>query len=652
MVTRPGFHPTTNFSKYPSELSTCIRAIARDFYVTRSFDEETVGNSKYWGLLARPALDFSVHLNTDRELLCVFSKYETFEIRTLEAFDLFYSQLEQKRIDKSIRFLISGDPRTEVIIQKYLQQNPEYPIIVPIYVPNVRENGTELLDAVRRNYLTRDLFGYQNPLREETFFFGRQEQVNTVLDLAKSGQSSSLFGLRKSGKTSSIYAIMRKAKAFDCMPVFLDCQSPAVHARRYNELLSLLIAEVRRAVGKNKSMSDIVGNEVEVAEEFRAQLKTVLSQSKSNFLLIFDEIENISPGTAASPHWEHERDCLLFWQNLRSFIQKDSNGKLAVCIVGTSPRLLEEPQLAEAPNPVYLFSQKRFITALSYQETKDMIDRLGFFMGLDFDPTQVARLQSLYGGHPFFTRQVCSLVHKRIEGPRPQKVSDRKLDDAIEGFGSQLDSYLDDILSNLEKFYSDEFDLLKSVATGDLKEINEFGIEAPELIDHLIGYDLIERRGDDFDIRYETVKTALKRRFQSRDTEYFWTQCMLRRNKLETGIRNQLFHFSKGFASEHWGDLLETSLTKIRFNGLSSREPRVLFSQKSSPLYWTDLIGLLTSERVFPYLAERRQSLIDAMRKVNFEGRKDTHAKAMTQTEYQELEAQFRILEDEFADPE
>jgi AAA+ ATPase superfamily predicted ATPase len=652
MSTRPGFHITTDFSEYPEGVRSCIRAIGRNFYVTRSFKKEVVGNSEYWGQLARPSSEFSIHLNTDRELLCVFSSYSTFEIRTLEAFDLFYSQLEQKRIDQSIRFLLSGDPRTEAIIHQYLQQNPEYPIIVPVHIPQVRESGGELLEAVRRNYLTRDLFGYQNPLREETFFFGRQEQVNSVLDLAKSGQSSSMFGLRKSGKTFSIYAIMRKAKAFDCTPVLIDCQSPSVHARRYNELLSLVVSEVRKSIGQNRIMPKIEGSEVEVAEKFREQIKTAISQSKNNILIIFDEIENISPRTASSPHWENERDCLLFWQNLRSFIQKDSNGKMAICIVGTSPSLLEEQKIANAPNPIYLFAPKRYISALSYDETKELIDRLGFFMGLDFDATHIARLQNLYGGHPFFTRQVCSILHRNMGHNRPIKVSNRKIDEAIEQFGGQLVTYLDDILSSLEKFYPAEFEMLRSVATGDTQEVSEYGRDAPDLIYHLIGYDLVERRGDDFDIRYESVKTALLRKFQPRGTEYYWTQSMLRRNRLEVGIRNQLFHFSKGLTSDQWRDLIKAALTKSRYDALQSIEPRVLFSQKTSPLYWTDLMGLLKSDVTFPYLDDRRDRLVSAMSKVNFDGRGDSHAKKMNQGEFENLGDAFLLLEDEFGDPE
>jgi len=269
LVTRPGFNNSTTFSEYPDSFSRAIRAIGKNFYVTRSFQKETIGNSEYWGLLARPADEFSVHLNADRELAFVFSQYKNFEIRTLEAFDLFYNVLEQKRVDRSIRFLISADPRIEQITQHYLSQHPEYPIIVPIYLESMDESGDYILKSIRKNYLLRDLFGYQNPLREETFFFGRQEQVNAVLDLAKSGQSSSIFGLRKSGKTSSIYAIMRRAKAFEISPILIDCQSPTVHARRYNDLLLHMINLIRSSIGQGKSLQNLEGTEAQIAESFR-----------------------------------------------------------------------------------------------------------------------------------------------------------------------------------------------------------------------------------------------------------------------------------------------------------------------------------------------------------------------------------------------
>lgn len=250
MPTHAGFHPDFDIASYPYEVRQAIRVVGENFYVTRSFKSIQIGNSAYWAVLVRPTDEFSVYVNTDREILILFSNYKTFEIRTLEAYDEFYNLLESKRADKSVRFLISGDDRIESIIRHYLDQHPEYPVIIPLTFAGISRGSNSLLGAVRRNYLLRDLFGYQNPLREENFFFGRQSIVNSVIDMAKSGQNSSLFGLRKSGKTSVIYAVQRKARGVSCNVVVVDCQNPAVHGRRYDELLTFIISEIRRVLGQ------------------------------------------------------------------------------------------------------------------------------------------------------------------------------------------------------------------------------------------------------------------------------------------------------------------------------------------------------------------------------------------------------------------
>lgn len=652
MPTRPGIHASTNFEQYPNGFSQAIRAISKKFYITRSFDRIGVGNSEYWGMLARPSEDFSIHLNADRELLFIFSQYETFEIRTLESFDRFFDQLEQKRIDRSIRFLISNDPKIEGIIQHYLSQNPEYPIIVPIFLGDIVDSNDQILKNIRRNYLLRDLFSYQNPLREETFFFGRQEQVNTVLDLAKSGQSSSIFGLRKSGKTSVIYAIMRRCKSFGCIPVLVDCQSPSVHAKRYGGLLNQLVEDARTAIGHNKKIPNFSGSDAEISEQFGNQMKTTLSQSKSKFLFIFDEIENISPKTAASTHWSIDKDSILFWQNIRSFIQKDAQGNMAICLVGTSPLLLEEQFILGIANPMYLFSQKRFLPAFSLDETKAMIDRLGFFMGLEFDPIQIAQLQKTYGGHPFFIRQVCSIVHKNASNDRPVRVSDQKLSESIDEFGGQLESYLSGILDNLKEFYPDEFDLLGSVISGNRDEISEIGEEAPDLIDHLIGYGIVEKRGGDFDIRFDAIRTAVERIFRKKiGRDSIWTEIMIRRNHIETEIRSELFHFSKGQNPDTWRNILKDALTTKRYEQLRSIEPRYLFSISESPLYWTDLISLLKSKKIFPHIEQQRRTIISSMEIVNTHGRSDSHAKLPNFDNLERVRKAFDTLEAEFSPP-
>lgn len=479
MPTYPGFHPEFELAFYPTSVRPALRRIGLHFYITRSFRPVSIGNSQYYAALIRPTDEFSIYINTDREILVVFATYETFEIRTLEAYEAFYDLVESARIDKSLRFLISNDSRIEPIIKHYLDQHPEYPIIIPATFQQLEgRSDNSLLEAVRRNYLLRDLFGYQNPLREETFFFGRHHVVNSVLDMAKSGQNSSLFGLRKSGKTSAIYAIQRKARGLSFNVAVIDCQSPAVHARTYDSLLSYVIGEVRRVAGLKKSTAVLGATLPEVAEAFTMHMNAALGSTKNGILLIFDEIENISPGTAASSHWREGLQVVYFWQIIRSYLQSDSRGRLSLCIVGTSPHILEASKINDVANPVYLYASKQFIPSLTFEETREMVERLGYFMGLEFPIETIADLQKEFGGHPFFTRQVCSKIHQLASASRPVRVSMKALERAKVEFSGQLESYLRDIILQLKDAYPEEFKILTAIVAGDKEEVTEIGNEA------------------------------------------------------------------------------------------------------------------------------------------------------------------------------
>ena len=650
MPVYPGFHQDFELFLYPDTIRPAIRKIAANFYITRGFKRIQIGNSSYWAILARPTDEFSIYVNTDREILILFSEYETFEFRTLDAYEEFYDLLESRRIDQSLRFLISGDSRIEAMIRHYLDQHPEYPIIIPATFRHLEREGNSLLAAVRRNYLLRDLFGYQNPLREETFFFGRQLVVNSVLDMARSGQNSSLFGLRKSGKTSLIYAVQRKAKGFLCNVAVIDCQNPAVHARRYDSLLAYVIGEVRRSFGQKKALPLLGDALATISENFSLYMSSALSAAKNTVLLIFDEIENISPKTAASPHWREGHDTLYFWQILRSYIQSESRGRLSVCIVGTSPHILEVARIIDVANPIYLYAQKRFIPNFTFDETREMVERLGYFMGLEFPAEVITDLQREFGGHPFFTRQVCSKVHQLASADRPLKVSRAALQRAKTEFYGQLESYLRDIVQHLEEGYPEEFKILSAVVQGDKSELTEYGREAPDLIDHLIGYGLVERVGEDFDIRFDAIKIVLQRLIGPDAVQDRWKEISGRRNALETEIRIALYHWCKGVPTTEWNRILSSALTNKRREALSTTEPGVLFSSKQSPLFLTDLLMLLKDFVVLPFLGERRTTIISFLDVIN-KLRKDAHALEPSNEDMVSVRSAFDYLEAEFCIP-
>jgi hypothetical protein len=241
-------------------------------------------------------------------------------------------------------------------------------------------------------------------------------------------------------------------------------------------------------------------------------------------------------------------------------------------------------------------------------------------------------------------------VHQAASVNRPIAVSDILLDKAIEQFSGQLDGYLEDILGSLSRTYPGEFELLRAIINGRTEEINEYGREAPELIDHLIGYGIIEDRGGDLDVRFEGIRKALERTLSDRTVGAMWAEVSRRRNALEADIRREIFSWSRGILPEIWYDVLSKGLTRKRFEALDTTEPRRLFSKTSSPLYFTDLIALLRDERVLPHIRNQRSSILTAMNTVN-EYRKDGHANELLAEEFDRVCEALDELEAEFGAP-
>jgi hypothetical protein len=218
-------------------------------------------------------------------------------------------------------------------------------------------------------------------------------------------------------------------------------------------------------------------------------------------------------------------------------------------MVGTSPRILEVSKINDIANPIYLFAQKQFIPSLSFDETREMVERLGYFMGLEFPASIVGALHRQFGGHPFFTRQVCSKIHQLASASRPVRVSEGALQRATIEFQGQLESYLRDIIEQLKGDYPEEFSILVAVLSENLEELTEYGTETPKLIDHLIGYGLVERIESDFDIRFSAIKSALSHVFLKKDEDRL-AEISKRRNTLEAGIRVTLFYWCRSVSPE------------------------------------------------------------------------------------------------------
>lgn len=489
---------------------------------------------------------------------------------------------------------------------------------------------------------------FKRPYGKSIFFFGRHTTVNSVIDLSKSGQNSSLFGLRKSGKTSTIYALQRRASSSKIAVVVIDCQDPAVHARDYKSLLWYCVNQIRKSVGGRQiRFADMARLGLpETSESVHDALDQTLRSTDRQVLLVFDEIENISPDTAASAHWRRGSDTLYFWQILRSFYQAQQKPRMSFCLVGTSPALLEKAKIEGVDNPVYLFCQKAYIPNLSFDDLRHMIERLGFFMGLSFSPERISEIHKRYAGHPFFSRQLCSRIHKLATKDRPNSVTASLLEAADLEFHADLEGYLAEILSSLRNLYPGEFDVLIRAVKGDADDLNSFAKEIPELLDHLCGYGLVNRVGGEHELAFAALGRSAQRAFPELfpDDEHAWSEIVQRRGSIEQEIRAAIKFDAKRMGQIQWESLLSESLSSKRFSDLADRSPSFLCSNNTSPLYLSDLAAICNSGKVLDYIQPNIRRFVENLYIINGL-RRDAHAKTVNSDDLSRFRAACSFVE-------
>ena len=119
-----------------------------------------------------------------------------------------------------------------------------------------KSDSNFIRNQFRRFFYSRDLFDYSEPLKKDTFFFGRSEIVTQIISKHRGGQNFGLFGLRKTGKTSIIYDILRKSESQGFAAVNIDCQNPSFNMRRWNGALYYVVNEVKERLGLNESLDE------------------------------------------------------------------------------------------------------------------------------------------------------------------------------------------------------------------------------------------------------------------------------------------------------------------------------------------------------------------------------------------------------------
>lgn len=529
------------------ELEIIYSISSRDWFVT-STKRILLLNSEYKGLLLKPSPFIEQAFNLHREVPVVFSPYSTFEPRAFEAIDGF--KKEDLRLEEICSLIISRDNDVDSKVTNILKSNVESRVIVAFSYAELSlnlRNPEFVINRFRQKFYSRDLFGIQDPLKKDLYFFGRSDLIQTLVNRHLNGENSGLFGLRKTGKTSILFGVERALDKKQSMSIYLDCET--LHLKRWNTALFSIVDTLRSKAGikasKTKSLDEYQNLEF-VSDYFFQDLNTIARAAGKGMLLIFDEIENITFGTSASDSWKSGEDFLRFWQVMRSTFQRyRGDGVFTYLVAGTNPRCIEVPTINSVDNPIFAQFSGIYIPPFTFQNTKEMLDRLGGYMGLNFDGTVCGKLVEDFGGHPLLIRQMCSSLHSEVSLKRPVVITKMLYEQSRSRFiddEHKFVKYAFMVLEVLSKWYPDELEMLTMLAIDDVELFREFADGAPETVSHLLNYGILEKHNGEFAFRIATLKSYLANRTKYKKinltSDEKRAEISARRNSVEPRLRS------------------------------------------------------------------------------------------------------------------
>ena len=425
----------------------------------------------------------------------------------------------------------------------------------------VNHDSEHIVNQMRRCFYSRDLFGIQDPLKKELYFFGRRNIIQELVNKHKNNENAGIFGLRKTGKTSIIYGVKRTLDRKKSYTLLVDCQT--LHLQRWNKALQTIVWKLidglqlrQNNFKRRKNLYDI---ESEAANTFESDIKDVLNLSKKDILVVFDEIEHITFGTSITETWKTGESFIKFWQVIRSFCQHNTTSyKFSYLIAGTNPRCVETPTIEKVDNPIFSHFIPTYIIPFDFNLTDEMLSKLGGYMGISFDKSTIARLVDDFGGHPLLIRQMASYIHRNIKNVRPIEISRHDYEVYKEKFYSDetgFSQYAIMILQVLEDWYRDEYYMLQLLAQDDIDNFKELA-EEEVFIKHLKNYGIIDKDNTaiGYHFRIEALKKfmLIKHKFYRKalTQEERETEIQRRRSAIEKNLRKLVKLQLKGAMGE------------------------------------------------------------------------------------------------------
>ena len=477
-----------HLNDYPSE-EKLLTAFLHDFNVTWGKRRRLFGSDLSLYFL-RPSNRVRDQFGFDSEILLVLSTYPTLEPRLFQAVEQVMNDSPARgRVNQRVFFLITEFSGAKDWLNTFIIDTPQECMPVAFFSQELTERSNDswfIRNEIMGQMYTRDLFNVQLPINTDLSFFGRGALVTDFVQSIKQARNLGLFGLRKTGKTSFLFKVRRQAEKQGCGIIYFDCKNPAVRNQDWQSLLDRICDKLRPMI---KAPLERELSTRHISDKFITLLRS--TPNRTNICLIFDEIEYISPVAKLDEHWHS--DFLPFWQTL--WTAQSELRRLSFIVAGVNPSVVELHSIGGVQNPMFGIVPARYLKGFERNELEIMIRTIGRRMGLRFSNEAIDYMFERYGGHPLLTRMACSHVHNKIElerERRPFDIGDNFLRQGERQREEELAYYSGHVVSELQEFYPNEYELLEALARGNEAEYVEYEKDIPEFTKHLRDYGLVE----------------------------------------------------------------------------------------------------------------------------------------------------------------
>lgn len=411
------------------------------------------------------------------------------------------------------------------------------PAIVPLTQSQI-ETADDALSALRfvldRWLHRRDLFAQNFPVSGRRFF-GRHRSMSELKDAISAGTAAGIFGLRKVGKTSLLKEIERRANESGDFVVYIDLlRVPAdvSDARWIYWKIAFELTERLGRAGLRVHSSRLGGKFADfldipdgypVATAFDSELTQTLRLVRSanvtprpKVVLMLDEIERVLPNNLGKEGFSGFFDLFGY---LRGVAQESDD--FVVIVTGANASVAEAAQFAGKDNPVFNFFKEIYLPMLQVEETTQMVRTLGRGMGMHFNPHACEFIHDLTGGHPFFSRQFCSFLSDRYPD-RPVQITPKAVEAVVDQYLEVASKDFQEIVDRFARDYPQELEVCLAIAKGGgsahLGDLSDRG-QGTLSVKHLLGYQLVNLRGDKASLSMDLMRRWLARSATTRGAE-------------------------------------------------------------------------------------------------------------------------------------